>query len=543
MREWPAGRTKSLTISAFLRRMRRRSAPAAGVVEQHAALARQHIARREYLRACEELALAAKLEPGNAAWPAAQADCLARAGDLQGAAGRLEAALSLAPDEPHLWTKLGYARWELALVDEAIAAYRRAVECEPRAEPAGGNLLFALLHRSESPLECLQEARRWATFAVPADLPVPAPFRQAADPARRLRLGYVSADVRNHAMAPFIEAMLAGHDAERFDVYCYDGTPHTDATSARLRAHRAHWRSTHRLDDAAFAEQVRADAIDILVDLSGHTAGNRLRAFARRLAPVQVCNQGYPGTTGLACFDWRLTDERNDPPGAERFYTEPLYRLPGFSFCYRPTATTPAPREPGGAFTFASLNNVRKITPRIVALWGRVLQRVPAARLLIAGTPPGPARDAILGRLAAAGIDPGRVEVHGWLPQERYAALHGRIDVALDTFPYNGSTTTFEALHHGVPVVTLAGPVSVCRHGRAALETLGEARFAAEDDEGYVAAAVQLAAGRERLPALRRELHERIARSSILDGRSYVDRLEAAFGDMWRRWCARASSS
>jgi protein O-GlcNAc transferase len=509
-------------------------------LHEHALRAKALIARREYALAAEELGLLARLEPGNAAWPAAQADCHGRAGDMEGAARCLEAALALAPRETKLWTKLGYARWELALVDDAIAAYRHAVECEPAAEPAGGNLLFALLHRLESPAEYLREARRWAKFALPHDGTPATSFPNTREPERSLRIGYVSADIRNHAMAPFIEAMLAWHDAARFELVCYDGTPQADEVSARLRGYAAHWRPAAKLDDAAFAALVQADEIDILVDLSGHTAGNRLRAFARRLAPLQVCNHGYPATTGLECFDWRLTDAANDPPeSADAYYSEPLYRLDGFSFCYRPAASSAVPRHAGGGFTFASLNNVRKITPRMVALWAKILQRVPAAGLLIAGTPPGPARERILAQLTSAGIAPHRVAVHGWLAQERYAALHGSIDVALDTYPYNGSTTTFEALYHGVPVITLAGAVFVSRHGRATLEALREARFVAVTEDDYVAAATHIHDSWQGLPALRRELHARMLASPMLDARGYTARLELAYRDMWRQWCAR----
>ena len=526
-------------IGSLFRHLFQSRASAHGL-EQHALRARAHIGRGEYALAAQVLERAARLEPQNPAWLTTQADCHARGGAMDRAAECLERALMMAPRDVQLWTKLGFARWELALVDEAIAAYRRAIECDPRAEPAGGNLLFALLHRSESPAECLREAQRWARDAVTRPS-TPATFDHARDPARRLRIGYVSADLRNHAMAPFIEAMLQWHDAAAFELVCYDGTPAGDAVSARLRSYGAQWRPSAKLDDAAFASLVRADRIDILVDLSGHTAGNRLRAFAQRLAPLQVCNHGYPATTGLDCFDWRLTDGANDPPGsADAFYTERLYRLPGFSFCYRPAAAVAARREADGLFTFASLNNVRKITPRMVHLWARILERVPDARFVIAGTPPGPARERIVAQLANAGIASGRLSLHAWLPQDRYAALHGLIDAALDTYPYNGSTTTFEALFHGVPVVTLAGGVFVSRHGRATLEALGQDRFAAQDDTGYIEAAVALASRREVLPELRRELHERMLRSPMLDGRGYVERLESAYRDLWQRWCVTA---
>jgi predicted O-linked N-acetylglucosamine transferase (SPINDLY family) len=283
------------------------------------------------------------------------------------------------------------------------------------------------------------------------------------------------------------------------------------------------------------------DGVDILVDLSGHTGGNRLRAFARRLAPLQLCGHGYPATTGLESFDWRLTDALNDPPGVDAYYTERLYRLPGFCCSYRPASDAPLPRQPGGVFTFGSLNNVRKITPRMVALWARILQRVPSARLLIAGTPPGAARERISAGLGSAGVALQRVDFESWLQRAEYAALHGRIDVALDTYPYNGSTTTFEALWHGLPLVTLSGPTLVSRLGRGALEALGESRFWADNDEDYVAVAVELADRAEELPALRRSLHDRMRASTILDERGYVARVEDAYRDMWRQWCSRAA--
>jgi predicted O-linked N-acetylglucosamine transferase (SPINDLY family) len=523
-------------LLALLKRLYRSGAPPDGASLTHAARAKACIARREYARAAEELAAAAALEPGNPAWPAAEADCRARAGDLHGAARRLEAALALEPRAAQLWTKLGYARWELALVDEAIDAYRRAVDCVPGTEPAAGNLLFALLHRMESPAQYLVEAKRWARCALPPGAPA-APFANAAEPERRLRVGYVSADFRTHAMSPFIESLLASHDTTRFELVCYDATAQGDKVSARLRGYGAAWRAVGALDDAQFAARVREDRVDLLVDLSGHTAGNRLRAFARRMAPVQVCGHGYPATTGLASFDWRLTDARNDPPGTDAYYTERLYRLPEFCCSYRPAAAAPEPRRPGEPFTFGSLNNVRKLTQRMVTNWGRLLQQVPDARLLVAGTPEGPARERIAQWLAAAGADPQRVQFEGWLPREQYTALHSRIDVALDTYPYNGSTTTFEALFHGVPVVTLSGETLVSRLGRATLELLGDARWVAADDSGYVAVAAGLAARRGTLAAERHGLQQRMRQSLLLDEPGYVARVESAYRDMWRQWC------
>jgi protein O-GlcNAc transferase len=523
----------------LLKRIHRVTLRSRAGTQEDAARAKHHIALGQYALAGDHLAAAARREPQNPAWPSAEADCRARAGDMPAAVRCLRTAIALVPADAKLWTKLGYALWEQALVDEAIVAYRNAIECDPRTEPAGGNLLFALLHRLESPAEYLRDAKRWASFARPQPSP-PVALKNAAVAERRLRVGYVSADLRTHAISPFIESLLAFHDKERFELLCYDGTAEPDRVSAKLREHGVLWRPIVKLEDNAFASLVRDDGVDILVDLSGHTGGNRLRAFAWRLAPLQLCGHGYPATTGLECFDWRLTDALNDPPGAEAYYTERLYRLPAFCCSYRPASAKPVPRETAQPFTFGSLNNVRKITPRMVTLWSRLLQQVPGARLLIAGTPPGTSRERIAAGLASTGVALQRVDFESWMPRAQYAALHGRIDVALDTYPYNGSTTTFEALWHGVPVITLSGPTLVNRLGRATLEALGESPFWTENEDRYLALAVELAGRAAELPALRCSMHERMRRSPILDERGYLARVEEAYRDMWRQWCLGA---
>ena len=305
----------------------------------------------------------------------------------------------------------------------------------------------------------------------------------------------------------FIEPLLARHDPARVIAHCYDNAPSADEVARRLRGYGAVWREVRGLDGAAFRRQVLADGIDILVDLSGHTAGTRLSDLARRVAPVQATYLGYHGTTGLAAMDYRITDAYADPPGeTESHYVEKLARMPHCLWCYRPAQHEPdrlPARRYDDEIVFASLNNSRKIAAPVVALWARLLLAVPAARLLIAGVADGPALRDLLARLAGHGVDSGRVECIGWLRPRTSRALHARVDVALDTYPFNGGTTTIEALARGVPVVSWSGPTAASRCGRTILSAIGLPELVADGAERYVAIAAGLARDRDRLTALK----------------------------------------
>jgi protein O-GlcNAc transferase len=472
----------------------------------------------------------------------AQARALAQAGELQAAAGELETALDAQPANALAWQRLGDVRFELALIDEAIAAYREALAREPRLLRAHSSLLFALAHREDDARALLEEHRRWGAHAT-ARPPAPAlAFSNSREAGRRLRVAYVSADFRGHAISMFIEPILARHDPAQIEVYCYDNAPSQDRIAVRLRGYAATWRDIQRLDTGALAAQARADRIDVLVDLCGHTAGNRLTDLAQRLAPVQATYLGYHGSTGLAAVDYRITDAFADPPGrTESDYVERLARMPHCLWCYRSPAHVgdPEPAQtPRPGFTFGSLNNLRKITPRILGLWAEILRRLPQARLLLAGAGDGPAVRSILARLARHGIESGRIERSGWLQPAQFAALHARIDIALDTYPFNGGATTIGALELGVPVVSLAGGAPASRCGRTILTNVGLPELATGREEDFVDAACALARERGRLSALKSRLPGMLRRSPLMDERRFVTDLEALYREMWMGFAA-----
>jgi len=351
-------------------------------------------------------------------------------------------------------------------------------------------------------------------------------------------------DFREHAAASFIEPILAAHDPAGFETYCYSSTEKIDATTARLRALATCWRDVRWQDDAAVARMVRADAIDILVDLSGHTSGNRLLVFARKPAPVQMAYLGYPATTGMSAMDYRLTDAIVDPPGAaDGYYTERLLRLPHSLWCFRPPASMP---EPGplpalrsGRITFGSLNSMLKLTPQMIALWSRLILSVPGSRLLIAAVPEGEARARLSAEFARHGVPVQTLAFHAPMELERFWALHAEIDIALDAFPYNGGATTCAALWLGVPVVSLAGKLLWSRCGLSLLSGIGLQELVAHTEEEYLSIARRLAHERERLSQLRQQLRQRMRASALLDEAGFTRALEALYRGAWQQWCGQ----
>lgn len=474
----------------------------------------------------------------------AQARALLQAGEFEQAAAALERALRSDPGDAAAWAAYADVRFELAQVDEAIIAYREALERAPASLRVRSNLLFALAHREDDPLRLLEEHKRWASAAAGATLARRGVFDNPRDPVRPLRIGYISGDFRAHAISMFIEPVLAGHDAERITVHCYDNAPSQDVVARRLRGYGGAWRDIRGLPAPELRELVHGDKIDILVDLAGHTAGNRLADLAQRLAPVQATWLGYHGTTGLTAMDYRLTDRHADPPGeSEGNYVEQLARLPHCLWCYRPpahAAQAPERVQRRGAPVFASLNNLRKITPRMLELWSRILHRLPDSRLLVAGAGEGPARRSLLTQLVGQGIEPSRVECVDWLQPADFAAFHTRVDIALDTYPFNGGATTIGALHAGVPVVSLAGRTAASRCGRTILVNAGLGNLVAQDAQGYVETACALASDRVRLSALQARLPEQLRSSPLMDEARFVADLEELYRAMWRRWCADA---
>jgi len=492
---------------------------------------------------------------------------------------RLERVLALRPDFAEAWNNLGNTLKAAGRLDEAERSYRRALELRPAFAEAVYNLgnLLHLGGRVAEAIECyrsaftlqpsfvtahsnyvyalnfdpgwepdrvFEEHLAWArVHAEPWRTRSSAPANEAS-PDRRLRLGYVSPNFRNHAAAYFFEPVLACHDTQRFQVYCYSDVIQADAYTARLKRYGAEWRECAQLADDALAERIRQDQIDILVDLTGHTERHRLLVFARQPAPVQVTWNGYANTTGMSAMDYRITDALADPPGmTEHLHTETLIRMPDIYMVFRPPDDSPAvndlPAALSGRVTFGSFNAVSKITPQVVHAWSRILLSVPGARLVVATVPAGSTRDRMAAMFAANGVDPSRLELCGRLPFPEFLALHNRADIALDAFPFSGTTTTCHSLWMGLPVVTLAGQSHVARVGVSMLTNVGLTGMIADSVEEYVTIAIELAQDLERLNTLRRGLRDRMLSSPLTDAGRFTRHLEDRLRQVWALWCSR----
>ena len=373
----------------------------------------------------------------------------------------------------------------------------------------------------------------------------PPTFQNSRDPDRKLRVAYFSGDFRYHAVSFFFHALLAHHDPERIEIFCYGELEKPDIVTGFLQNIGGIWRNTHSMDDAALRHQIRADQIDIAIDLAGHTGGNRLRVLASRPAPVTATWLGYPATTGLSTIDWRITDARADPPGQEAFHTEKLLRLPDIFLCYTPYMTpipevAAVPSVARGSISFGSFNTPQKISPSTIEAWARILTAIPNARLILKSIAfIEPARQQYFrDRFAARGVARERVELRQ--PQRELAAHLGsyaEIDIALDPFPYNGTTTTCEAMWMGVPMVSLIGDRHAGRVGFDLLSQVELSELAAPDVDSYVATAIALANDPARLGQLRGELRERMRRSPLCDAPRFARAFETALRTMWRQWC------
>ncbi|HVU23662.1 MAG TPA: tetratricopeptide repeat protein, partial [Opitutus sp.] len=432
---------------------------------------------------------------------------------------------------------------------EAVAAYDRVLAAEPGHLEARSYRLMALNYLPEwSAAALAREHREYGRIAGAGREAGPAEF-PATEDKQPLRVAFLSPDLRTHSVAYFLEPLLAHLAPAEFSVLLYHDHFIEDATSARLRARAETWRNFVGLPAESVAAAIRSDAPDILVDLAGHTGLNRLALLAQRLAPVQVSYLGYPNTTGLDAMDWRFVDAVTDPPGeADAWHTEALFRFSTTAWSYAPPAEAPEPAPPpsaGGApFTFGSFNNPGKISAPLAAAWARLLAQVPGSRLRLKGTgldQPGFAAP-LHARFAAAGLDPSRVE---WLGHtnglaEHLALYHG-VDVALDTFPYHGTTTTCEALWMGVPTVTLEGDRHASRVGCSLLRAAGHPEWLARNWDDYVRIAADLARDPGRLAAARAGLRDDLRGSLLLDHAVQAERFGAALRECWRQHCVRAA--
>jgi len=470
---------------------------------------------------------------------------------MQGLPGRalefFERALAIRPDWHVAHNNLGRALLDLGEAERALGCLRQAVQLKPDYLDGWHSLLLCMNYvPGISPAEiCAEHARFGAVFEAPLRAHWQ-PHEQTPDPERRLRIGYVSADFCQHAVTHMFEPALASHDKAEFEIYCYSSGNRKDAVTERLRRHADHWRDLAGQSDAAAAARIRDDRIDILVDLSGHMAGNRLLAFARKPAPVQVSGIGYVTTTGLASIDYRITDAYADPPGlTDAHHTERLWRLPCIAV-FKPAEgsppVSPRPAPGSGHFTFACLNNLAKITPEVVVAWARILRAVPKSRLVLGNAGDQEILERLLRKFSEQGVGASQLVFKPRLPLPEYLGLHQEIDLALDPFPYNGGATSCHSLWMGVPFVTLAGDRYMSRMGVSLLAHLGLPELIANNPDEYVTLACRLAADPSRLAEIRAGLRARMAASPLMDCVGFTRSLEAAYRAMWRAWCGGASA-
>jgi len=477
-----------------------------------------------------------------------------RLGRIDDAMQAYRKAISISPDLPQAWCNLGNLLKDQGQIDPALKALKMSVQVAPRsslkdkAAAFHSNLLLCLHYDpAYEPRKVFQEHLHWAELhAKPLSGEIGGRHGNDCDPRRRLRIGYVSADFCRHPVNFFFEPILAHHDHANFEVFCYADEIWPDAVTDRLRSQADHWRNITAITDRAAADLIRRDGIDLLIDLGGHTGYNRLLVFARKPAPVQITYLGYPDTTGMTAIDYRFTDALADPPGVtESLHTEQLVRLPRSAWCYLPPATTPAVDPPpslqAGCITFGSFNILPKITPIVMETWSQILLAVPGSKLLMKnkGLSDASTADQVRGHFECHGIEAQRLIFRSNdASHADHLRSYSQMDIALDPFPYHGTTSTCETLWMGVPVVALAGQTHVARVGVSLLNNVGHAEWVARSPQEYIEIATSLAGDPSRLATIRSSLRDRFRASPLCDYVGFTRHLETAYRQIWERWCS-----
>ena len=470
-------------------------------------------------------------------------------GEHDDAIAALNVAIRLMPNPADAHNTLGLTLKDLGRMDEAVAAFRRAISFNPAMAIAHSNLLlFSNYQPDIGPEELFAEHRRWAKDR---ETPLRSGIRanlNDRDPERKLRIGYVSPDLRQHSVAYFLLPLLENRDRDQFHVTAYSNSFVADEVSGRIQRSVDAWCSIAGAPDEQVAERIRADRIDILVDLAGHTADHRLQVFARKPAPVQITWVGYPGTTGLDAMDYRCSDPLVDPPGdATRLSSEQVLLLPRSMWCYVPLSGAPsvgplpALNTPG--VTFGSFNNFGKISSATLDMWAEILRRTPGSRLVLKNV--AMRSPAVMNQakqhFVNRGINDDQLQL--MIPDQSlldHLNQYNHIDISLDTFPYHGTTTTCEALWMGVPSITLEGPNHASRPGVSLLSNVGLSDLIAKTPQEYVDTAVRLAGDRPRLAEMRAGLRQRMLESPLMDGPLFARDMEACYRQAWRTWCEEA---
>ena len=504
---------------------------------------------RRYKDGAKAFGAAAKLRPGDTLALDGLAKCLLSLGDYPGAMAAFEQAISAAPNDPDTYHRLGTALGLIGRMDEALIAARRGLE----KIPDNPGLLEFVAYNQNFPDDVDPVAHK-ADHATLGGLIARFATRQASaftnnkDPERRLRVGFLSSDFNFHACAFFLETPLRSFDPAKFEVFLYSRKAKEDEFSARFKT-LGTWRDVASCSSDEVASRVLQDKIDVLIDCGGWTDRDALRAMEPRCAPVQATWLGYPNTTGVPSMDYRIIDARTDPPGdSDAHCTETLARMASCFLCYRPwremapIAEFEPPSVKAGAVTFGSFNRPMKVGARAIDTWARVLKEVPGSRLLIkvqiASEEVGPA---FISKFEKHGVDPSRIITADWVKKPGgHFPMYRRMDISLDPFPYNGTTTTCEALWMGVPVIAIAGDTHRSRVGVSLLHTVGVPELIARDADHYVHLAASLARDPVRLAAYHQTLRARVEASPLVDGVRFARDFEACVREMWRAWCGES---
>ncbi len=516
-------------------------AKAPDYVDAQSLLGRVYMCLEKYPEANKCISTALALNPRHVVSLAYMAMMMTHFCQFDNALIALGNALAIEPKNTLVLNNLGRACMMMGRNDEAIGWYRQALEIAPGDVSIIGNYLFALNYCADtSPEFVAQESFRLAPSAHRLDFDsTPYPLQRKQD--GKLRIGYVSGDFYTHSVTYFVEPILIHHDYDNFAVVCYSLGTNRDATTDRIKALPCTWRDMAGSAPDALAQQIREDRVDILVDLAGYTADNRIGAFARRPAPLQVSWIGYPNTSGLPQIDYFLTDSICDPPGmTDHLFSERLWRLPRIFCCYLPPmefpAVVPPPYLANGFVTFGSFNNFAKVTRQQLILWARIIRAVPGSRLYLKSLSLGDrsVNESVLAQFASEGVDSDRIDMRVVTTTKlEHLEEYSRVDIALDTYPYNGTTTTCEALWMGTPVITRSGVTHASRVGVSLLRNIGCTDCIAVDSDDYVVRAVALAQNPARLIALSRELRAMMARSALMDVGGVTREVEAAFVAMY----------
>ena len=537
----------------------------------------QELGRTDEAIACYRAAL--ELDPDDIKSVNNLGVALYTGGDLQGAKATFESTLERCPDSARTWINLGMIHYDSGDYEKALEHYLKAIALDPQY-PEGHFSVGVALQALCRPVEAIQHyeeaiafdpgyiraydnvlmtslfvpgvtpealLREHRRFGEQFEAPIKPHWPQhknVRDPGKRLKVGYVSGDFRSHAVAYFIEPVLANHDKSAFEVFCYSNNRKHDGITERLMAVSDHWLNCVSMSDKELAARIEKDGIDILIDLAGHSGQNRLTAFARKPAPVQITYLGYPCTTGLTAVDYRITDHYTEPEGSATFYTESLLRLPDSMWCYRPAADmpelTPLPALKNGFLTFGSFNNINKIGEECIRIWATLLHRVPGSRLLIATVPEGQMRLDLTEKFVHLGVSPERVGFLGKLAPQQFQLHLQTVDISLDPTPINGATTTCESLWLGVPVFATVGQRFLSRAGLSVLSAANMADFAFQSEEELYKTAALLNANLPLLANIRQGMREHLRNTALLDQVSFTRNLESLYRQAWAAWCSRA---